>query len=207
MIVYPSESRPNDIYKLMIGSITPRPIALVSSISKTGIFNLAPYSFFTGVSANPPAIGFSPLITGKDKTRDSRNNIEETKEFTVNIVSENLVDRMNVASSDVPPEVDEFALSQLTPKHASKVSCPLVKESLINMECRLIEIVQVSNKLLGGAFILGEIICFHIDDDVVENFKIDPNKLNTVGRMGGSSYTRTRDRFELVRPEVKKANA
>jgi flavin reductase (DIM6/NTAB) family NADH-FMN oxidoreductase RutF len=205
MIVYPSDSRPNDIYKLMIGSITPRPIALVSSISKTGILNLAPYSFFTGVSANPPAVGFSPLITGKDKIRDSRNNIEETKEFTVNIVSESLVERMNVASSDVPPEVDEFALSQLTPERANIVSCPLVKESRINMECRLIEIVEVSNKLLGGAFILGEVICFHIDDEVVENFKIDPNKLNTVGRMGGSTYTRTRDRFELVRPNVNKS--
>ena len=204
MIVYPSESRPNDIYKLMIGSITPRPIALVSSVSEAGIFNLAPYSFFTGVSANPPAIGFSPLITQKDKTRDSRNNIEETKEFGVNIVSENLVDRMNVASSDVPPEVDEFPLSQLTPKRASIISCPLVKESRINMECRLIEIVEESNKLLGGAFIIGEVVCFHIDDEVIDNFKIDPNKLDTVGRMGGSSYTRTRDRFELARPDIKK---
>ena len=204
MIVYPSESRPNDIYKLMIGSITPRPIALVSSVSEAGIFNLAPYSFFTGVSANPPAIGFSPLITQKDKTRDSRNNIEETKEFGVNIVSENLVDRMNVASSDVPPEVDEFPLSQLTPKRASIISFPLVKESRINMECRLIEIVEESNKLLGGAFIIGEVVCFHIDDEVIDNFKIDPNKLDTVGRMGGSSYTRTRDRFELARPDIKK---
>ena len=203
MIVYPSDSRPNDIYKLMVGSITPRPIALVSSISKAGVFNLAPYSFFTGVSANPPAIGFSPLITGKDKIRDSRNNIEETKEFAVNIVSESLVEQMNVASSDVPPEVDEFALSQLTPAHANIVSCPLVKESRINMECRLIEIVEVSNKLLGDAFILGEIVCFHIDDEVVENFRIDPDTLDTVGRMGGSSYTRTRDRFELVRPDSK----
>ncbi|MGB0559807.1 MAG: flavin reductase family protein [Pseudohongiellaceae bacterium] len=203
MIVYPSDSRPNDMYKLMVGSITPRPIALVSSISKAGVFNLAPYSFFTGVSANPPAIGFSPLITGKDKIRDSRNNIEETKEFAVNIVSESLVEQMNVASSDVPPEVDEFALSQLTPAHANIVSCPLVKESRINMECRLIEIVEVSNKLLGGAFILGEIVCFHIDDEVVENFRIDPDTLDTVGRMGGSSYTRTRDRFELVRPDSK----
>ena len=203
MIVYPSDSRPNDMYKLMVGSITPRPIALVSSISKAGVFNLAPYSFFTGVSANPPAIGFSPLITGKDKIRDSRNNIEETKEFAVNIVSESLVEQMNVASSDVPPEVDEFALSQLTPAHANIVSCPLVKESRINMECRLIEIVEVSNKLLGGAFILGEIVCFHVDDEVVENFRIDPDTLDTVGRMGGSSYTRTRDRFELVRPDSK----
>jgi len=205
MIIYPSDSRPNDIYKLMVGSITPRPIALVSSISKAGVFNLAPYSFFTGVSANPPAIGFSPLITGKDKTRDSRNNIEETKEFAVNIVSESLVEQMNVASSDVPPEVDEFALSQLTPGRANIVSCPLVKESRINMECRLIEIVEVSNKLLGGAFIIGEIVCFHIDDEVVENYRIDPDTLDTVGRMGGSLYTRTRDRFELVRPDSNKS--
>ena len=111
---------------------------------------------------------------------------------------------MNVASSDVPPEVDEFPLSQLTPKRASIISCPLVKESRINMECRLIEIVEVSNKLLGGAFIIGEVVCFHIDDEVIDNFKIDPNKLDTVGRMGGSSYTRTRDRFELARPDIKK---
>jgi len=204
MIVYPSKSEPANIYKLMIGSITPRPIALVSSVSKDGINNLAPYSFFTGVSANPPAIGFSPLITGNLKIRDSRKNIEDTKEFGVNIVSEDLAYRMNIASSDVPPEIDEFSLSHLTPMKANLVSCPLVKESYVRMECRLLEVVEVSSNLLGGAFVIGEVICFHVDDEIVNDFKIDPDKLETIGRMGGSLYTRTRDRFELKRPSIKK---
>ncbi len=206
MIFYPSATQPKDIYKLMIGSITPRPIALVSSTSKDGTNNLAPFSFFTGVSANPPVIGFSPLITGKDRLRDSRKNIEDTKEFVVNIVSESLTGRMNIASSDVPPEIDEFTLSGLTPVASEIVACPLVKESPVNMECRLLEVIEVSNKLLGGSFIIGEIVCFHVDNDMVDNFKIDPEKLDTIGRMGGSLYTHTRDRFSLKRPDLKKTD-
>lgn len=202
MIVDPSQTEPGNIYKLLIGSITPRPIAFVSTVSKDGINNLAPYSFFTGVSANPPVIGFSPMINMEGRLRDSRLNIEAYEEFVVNVVSEDIAERMNATAVDVPPEIDEFELAGLTPLPCNVVSAPRVKEARISMECKLVQVVELSKEKLSGAFVMGEIVQFHIDDDIFDNFRIDPDKLKTVGRMGGVSYTRTTDRFDLQRPDL-----
>jgi len=202
MIVDPSETKPGNIYKLLIGSITPRPIAFVSTVSKDGINNLAPYSFFTGVSANPPVIGFSPMINMEGRLRDSRLNIEAFKEFVVNVVSEDIAEQMNATAVDVPPEVDEFELAGLTPLPCNVVKAPRVKEARISMECKLVQVVELGKEKLSGAFVMGEIVQFHIDDDIFDNYRIDPDKLNTVGRMGGVTYTRTTDRFDLPRPDL-----
>jgi flavin reductase (DIM6/NTAB) family NADH-FMN oxidoreductase RutF len=204
MIVDPATTEPGNIYKLLIGSITPRPIAFVSTVSKDGINNLAPYSFFTGVSANPPVIGFSPMINMEGRLRDSRLNIEEFEEFVVNVVSEDIVEQMNATAVDVPPEIDEFELSGLTPLSCNVVKAPRVGEAHISMECKLVQVVELSKDKLSGAFVMGEIVQFHIDDDLFDNFRIDPDKLNTVGRMGGIGYTRTTDRFDLQRPDLDK---
>jgi flavin reductase (DIM6/NTAB) family NADH-FMN oxidoreductase RutF len=203
VIVNPSESDYRDIYKLMVGVIVPRPIAFVSSISPDGILNLAPFSFFTGISANPPVICFCPMIRGADGSRkDTLRNIEAIPEFVVNVVSEEFAEKMNICSTEFPPDVDEFAMSGLTPIPSDLVRPPRVKESHINMECRLVQIVDVSAKPLGGSIVLGEVLRFHIDDELFENFKIDPDKLHAIGRMGGPTYTRTTDRFDMVRPKV-----
>jgi flavin reductase (DIM6/NTAB) family NADH-FMN oxidoreductase RutF len=187
----------------MIGSIVPRPIAFVSSLSEAGIPNLAPFSFFTAVSANPPVICFSPMVRSSDgATKDTLRNIEATKEFVVNIVSEDFAAEMNACSADVPPEVDEFKESGLTPIPSDLVKPPRVKESRINMECRLVQVVQVSTRPLGGSIVLGEILRFHIQDDLFDNFRIDPDKLRAIGRMGGASYSRTTDRFDMSRPRL-----
>src|ERR1043166_7990242 len=115
MIIDPSAHDYRDIYKLMVGAIVPRPIAFVSTISPGGIRNLAPFSFFTGISANPPVICFCPMIRGSDGTRkDTLRNIEAVKEFVVNVVSEEFAEQMNTCSAEFPPEVDEFAASGLT---------------------------------------------------------------------------------------------
>ena len=205
MIVNPSEQDYRDIYKLMIGVIVPRPIAFVSTISPDGIRNLAPFSFFTGISANPPVICFSPMIRGADGSRkDTLRNIEAVREFVVNVVSEEFGERMNICSTEFPPDVDEFELSGLTPIASDLVKPPRVRESHINMECRLLQIVDVSAKPLGGTIALSKVLLLHIDNALFENFKIDPDKLHPIGRMGGPTYTRTTDRFDMVRPRPTK---
>jgi flavin reductase (DIM6/NTAB) family NADH-FMN oxidoreductase RutF len=202
MIVDPGAADPRNVYKLMIGAIVPRPIAFVSTISPDGIVNLAPFSFFTGVSANPPVIAFSPMRRLSDGSRkDTLNNIEATREFVVNIVSEEFGDKMNLCSEEFGPEVDEFQVSGLTPLPSDLVKPPRVKESHVNMECRLVQVVHVSEKPIGGSIVLGEVVRFHVDDALVSDFKIDPDKLRAFGRMGGNIYARTTDRFEMVRPK------
>lgn len=202
MIVDPAVAKPADVYKLMVGAIVPRPIAFVSTLSPEGIRNLAPFSFFTGISANPPVICFSPMIRGSDGARkDTLHNIERTREFVVNVVSEDFIGPMNICSTEFLPDVDEFEASGLTPVPSDLVKPPRVKESRIHMECKLIQIVDVSPKPLGGSIVLGEVLRFHIADEIVDNFRIDPDKLRPVGRMGGPTYTRTTDRFDLERPK------
>ena len=204
VIIDPQSSSANDVYKLLVGVIIPRPIAFVSSLSPDGIRNLAPFSFFTAVSANPPVICFSPMIRGRDGSRkDTLNNIEQTGEFVVNIVSEEFAAKMNITSAEFDPEVDEFTESGLTAIPSDLVKPPRVGESKVQMECRLVQIVHVSPKPLGGSLVLGEVLRFHVNDEIIHNFKVDPAKLNPIGRMGGPTYTRVTDRFDMERPVIK----
>jgi flavin reductase (DIM6/NTAB) family NADH-FMN oxidoreductase RutF len=172
-------------------------------VSASGTYNLAPFSFFTCASANPPVLAFCPMVKPDGSGKDTLANIRETREFVVNIVSEEISAQMNLTSGEYPPEVDEFAVSGLTPIPSDCVGAPRVAESSVNMECRLNQIVEVSSKPAGGSLVLGEVLRFHIDDRIVDGFKIDPDRLHAIGRMGGpGSYSRTRDRFELTRPKV-----
>jgi flavin reductase (DIM6/NTAB) family NADH-FMN oxidoreductase RutF len=202
MIVDPGATDPRNVYKLMIGAIVPRPIAFVSSISADGVPNLAPFSYFTAISANPPAICFSPMIRSSDgKHKDTLNNVEATREFVVNIVSEEFAEKMNLCSGEYPPEVNEFQVSGLTAVPSDLVKPARVKESHVNMECRLLQIVRVSEKILGGSLVIGEVLRFHVDAALFDDFRIDPAKLRAIGRMGGTSYARTTDLFDLRRPK------
>ena len=201
MQVDPSSTEARNIYKLLIGSVVPRPIAFVSSLSSGGVLNLAPFSFFTVVSANPPVICFSPMNrTSGDPHKDTRRNIEATGEFVVNVVSEDFAGAMNLCSGEYPPDVDEFVMSGLTPIPSVRVKPARVAESRVQMECRLLQVVPVSEQPLGGCLVLGEVLLFHVDDAIVQNYSIDPDKLCAIGRMGGPTYARTRDRFDLQRP-------
>jgi flavin reductase (DIM6/NTAB) family NADH-FMN oxidoreductase RutF len=198
----PREHLAQNIYKLMIGCVVPRPIAFVSSVDEQGIYNLAPFSFFSGVCSKPPTILFCPGVratTGKSK--DTLRNVLATKEFVVNIVSEEIAAQMNQTSAEVGPEVDEFELSGLTPLASELVKTPRVAESKVQMECRLREVITISAEPGGGSVVIGEVLLFHLREDLVDNYRVDPDKLNAVGRMGGPTYTRTRDRFDLERPK------
>jgi len=201
LAIDPAQESQSDIYKLMIGSIVPRPIALVSSVDGQGVRNLAPFSYFTACSSNPPVVVFCPIFRPTPPmAKDTLRNILETREFVVNIVSEEFADRMNATSATVPPEVDEFALSGLTPIPSDLIKPARVAESHVHMECRLQQVVQVSEKPGGGSLVLGEVLRFHVREDLIEDFRIDPDKLRAIGRMAGTTYVRTNDRFDLTRP-------
>lgn len=200
MIIDPKTTEPINLYKLMIGSIVPRPIAFVSTVSADGINNLAPFSFFTGISANPPVVCFSPMINLAGRRRDSLINAETMHEFVVNVVSERIVEQVNATAVDVPPEVDEFVLSGLTPVASDIVRPPRVGEAQISMECKLLQVVEISREKLGGSLVIGEVLRFHIADSLFDSFRIDADQLGAVGRMAGNTYARTTDRFDLARP-------
>jgi flavin reductase (DIM6/NTAB) family NADH-FMN oxidoreductase RutF len=199
VIVDPTAS-PTNNYKLLIGSIVPRPIAFVSTVSAAGVYNLAPFSFFNAICGEPPVICFSAGF--RVPSKDTLANIRASGEFVVNTVGEEIAEKMNACSGDYPAGVDEFQIAGLTPIPSDLVAAPRVLESRINMECKLIQIVDISALPKGGSLIIGEVVRFHIDDSIVDNFRIDPDKLRAIGRMGGAEYTRTRDRFEMPRPKV-----
>jgi flavin reductase (DIM6/NTAB) family NADH-FMN oxidoreductase RutF len=200
-IIDPSQHDHADIYKLMIGIIIPRPIAFVSSIDVAGVRNLAPFSYFTACSSNPPVVCFCTSVrSGPRPHKDTLENIRATCEFVVNVVSEEIAEQMNKTSAEVPPEVDEFVLSGLTPVASDLVKPPRVAESKVQMECKLRQIVPVSEKPGGGILVLGEVLRFHILESVLDGFKVDPGELKAIGRMGGPTYVRTHDRFNMERP-------
>ncbi len=201
MIVDPGSTDHSSVYKLLIGSVVPRPIAFVSTISTEGAFNAAPFSFFTVASSNPPVLVFTVGNRATpDPRKDTLRNITTARDFVVNIVSEEFGQKMNLCAGDYPPEVDEFQVSGLTPVPSDLVKAPRVAESHINMECRLLYTISMSNLINGGNLVLGEVVRFHIDDAYLNNFRIDQDKLRAIGRMAGNSYTRTQDRFDMIRP-------
>jgi flavin reductase (DIM6/NTAB) family NADH-FMN oxidoreductase RutF len=187
-------------YRLLVGSVVPRPIAFVSTRSIAGVNNLAPFSFFNAVCGDPPVVLFCPVW--RDPMKDTLANVRETREFVVNIVNEDIVEQMNACSAEVPANVDEFAMSGLTPLESDLVNAPRVAESPVSMECKLLQIVEISAQPMGGNIVIGEVLRFHVDDRIIDagSYKIDAEKLRAVGRMSGYDYTRTHDRFSLVRP-------
>jgi flavin reductase (DIM6/NTAB) family NADH-FMN oxidoreductase RutF len=200
MTIDPAAINTRTRYKLMIGMIVPRPIAFVSTVSANGVLNLAPFSFFTGIGANPPAVCFCPSNRADGSHKDTLVNIEATGEFVVNVAPEAIAEQMNLSSGEYTPDVDEFALSGLTPAPSLVVKPPRVRESPAAMECRLLQIVRISTLPDGGNLVIGEVVRFHVDDAMISNYRIDPDKLRAIGRMGGPEYVRTRDRFTMQRP-------
>ncbi|MEI2665229.1 flavin reductase family protein [Rossellomorea sp. LJF3] len=188
-------------YKLMIGSILPRPIAFVSSIDEKGNANLAPYSFFTAISAEPMLVCFSPMRRGKDGSKkDTLRNIETTKEFVINIVSEEFVEEMNNCAIEFESGVDEFEQVGLTKKESITVKPPGVTESKVQLECVLHEVLHFGNHPGAGSLVIGKVECVRINDELYYDGKIDSEKLKPVGRLAGQMYTKPlSDSFELIR--------
>lgn len=201
MIIDPNQQSFKDNYKLMIGSIVPRPIAFVSTKSSDGIDNLAPFSFFTGVCSNPPTIAFAPVRKGTTgEMKDTLINIRDTDVFAVNIVSESFAGEMVKTATDYPPEISEFDESGLTPVPCEKIDVMRVRESKITFECQLNQIIEIGDGGSGSGFlVLGTIILFHLDKDIYQNGRIQLEKLQPIGRLAGNNYVRLIDPFEIVR--------
>ncbi|KAI8580390.1 hypothetical protein K450DRAFT_236828 [Umbelopsis ramanniana AG] len=200
----PQEIGPGNSYKLLIGGVVPRPIAFVSTRSKTGLLNLAPFSFFNVVCNDPPTVAISIAMAGGHQ-KDTATNILDSGEFVVNIISEWFAEAANYTSIDAPPGQSEFQLSGLTPIDSLQVQAPRVKESAYQMECKLVHHLPIINKEGKTTFlhIIGEICMFHIDDDVVDtnSYHVSLEKLRPLSRLGGISYGRTTEGYEIPRPK------
>lgn len=196
------ELRASSFYQQMVRVIVPRPIAWVSTRSADGRDNIAPFSYFTGVGSRPPTLLFCPANRRDGSPKDTTANIEQTGEFVVNVVTRNLAEQMNLTSADVVPEESEFELAGISTLGGERVSVARVAASPVQIECRLRELIRVGDGPGGANIVLGDVLLLHIDPAVTtEDGLVDPKLLDAVGRMGGVSYVRTQDRFELPRPE------
>jgi flavin reductase (DIM6/NTAB) family NADH-FMN oxidoreductase RutF len=187
------------MHRLYLSFVQPRPIAFVSTVDEQGRPNLAPFSFYNMLSANPPVVVFSPALNRHSQPKDTLRNLRATGEFVIATVTEPIAERMNICSTEFPPGVSEFEKSGLTPLPARKVRPPLVKESPVNLECRLRQIVSLGDQPGAGQAVFGDVIAVHVEESVLTpgDMVCDPLKLQAVGRMGGSLYGRTTDPFEL----------
>jgi flavin reductase (DIM6/NTAB) family NADH-FMN oxidoreductase RutF len=209
MIVSPSDLPHNELYSLLLNSVAPRPIAWVSTMSASGQLNLAPFSFFNAVCVDPPLLAFAPGLrrpkrpeAGQGEAKDTLRNIRETGEFVVNIVTYELAEAMNLTSGEYDPSVDEFELARVTPEASTVVRPPRVAESPVSFECRHYQILDFSLEPTSSSLVIGRIVSIYVKDAHMKEGKLDRNSLDLIGRMGGMQYTRTTQRFEMVRPKA-----
>lgn len=191
------------LHNLMIGSVAPRPIAMVSTQSKDGKDNLAPFSFFNAFSSNPPIVAFSPAKRGRDGTfKDTYNNLVETKECVVHIVTYAIVEQMNVTSTEYSTGVDEFVKSGFTKIKSNVVKPFRAKESPVHFECKLLQMVPLGDKNASGNLAICEVVQIHINENIFIDGKVVVEKVDQVGRNGGSYYTRAfgSSLFEVHQP-------
>jgi flavin reductase (DIM6/NTAB) family NADH-FMN oxidoreductase RutF len=197
----PATMSERENYKFLIGSIIPRPIAFVTTISKDGVLNGAPFSYFNIVSSNPPMISLS-IQRFEGRQKDTARNIVETKQFVVHIVDEQNVEKINKTAASLPPNQSEIELATLTPIDSVKISVPGVKEAKIRMECTLEHSLELAGLDTPGCdFLIGKVVQFHIENEIYENGRIDPRGLAAVSRLAGNLYAKIGEIFEIERPK------
>jgi len=190
-------------HDLLTDVVSPRPIAFVSTVDKNGVYNLAPYSYFTPMCNLPIIVGFSVGRKPNGEKKDTLVNIEFNQEYVIGVVTESIARPMVKSATAFPIHIDEFKEVGLTPKKADIVKAPLVAESPINMECRLREVFKIYDGPKKTDFVIGEVLRIHIKDEMIVNGQIDASKLKAVGRLGGrgKAYCRTTDIFNIKRKE------
>lgn len=190
-----------ELYQYLIGVVTPRPIAWVTTVSPAGVVNLAPFSFFNAFGANPPIVVFSPTLRRDGSKKDTLLNIEKLGEFVVHASVASLAEKINQTSAEIPPEESEVTLAGLSTVPSIKVRPPRIAEAPVALECILRQIVTFGNGPVAPNLVVGEVVLMHIDDAVLDGKGgVDPRKLRTVARLGGSFWCHTTDLFELKRP-------
>lgn len=188
-----------DRYKLLTGLVVPRPIGWIGTADADGVPNLAPYSFFQAVASNPPVVLFSAGVNNGHE-KDSLLNARTTGEFTCNMVGMATSEAMNTTAAELGRSESEFDFAGLTPEPSKDISAPRVLEAKASFECRVQQIVELGNAPMTHAVVFGEVVRFHVDDDILDGTRVDHDALDAVGRMAGSGYATTRDRFDLTRP-------
>ena len=196
----PNELEHTAVYKLLTGTIIPRPIGWISSVSENGINNLAPFSYFNAVGDDPPHVMFS-TGRGNDSNKDTLNNVLATKQFVVNMVTEELVEQMNTTAQAVHSDIDEFELAGVTSIPSQKVKPMRVRESPITLECELVHHYFLEDHRHGGAcVVIGRIVMMHFDDNVLlDNYKINLENYKPVSRLAGSYYAKIGELFSVKR--------
>lgn len=201
----PKNLSPKETLSLLTGGVSPRPIALVATISKDGINNLAPFSFFNAFGSNPPMVAFSPARRIRDGTlKDTYTNLMATQECVVQVVTYEMVKRVNLASAEFAPHVDEFNESGLTPIDSTRVQPKRVKESPFQMECKLWKMVPLGDGPGAGNLAICEVLLFHVSEAMIKDTVFHPDLLDLVARNGGDFYTRAKGEalFELPKPAL-----
>ena len=204
LTIDPKQTKVSILHSYLLGAVAPRPIAFASTVDKEGNPNLSPFSFFNVFSANPPIAVFSPARKGKDNTtKHTFENIKEVKEVVINVVNHEMVQQMSLSSTEYPKNVNEFLKAGLTPLASELVKPYRVKESPVQMECKVINIIELGTTGGAGNLIICEVVKMHISEEILdENKMIDPFKIDLVARMGGNWYCRASGDalFEVEKP-------
>ena len=201
MLVEVTSANIVEVYQLLVGIVTPRPIAWVTTLSPAGVVNLAPFSFFNAFGANPPIVVFSPTLRRDGSKKDTLINLESLGEFVLNAATAPLAEIVNLTSKEIPPSESEVSLAQLTAVPSLRVQPPRIAESPVNMECQVRQIIPCGTGPIAANLVIGEVLAMHIADEVLDDkHRIDPRKLRTVARMGGDYWCHSSDLFAQKRP-------
>src|SRR3954453_12811986 len=201
MIIDASTADVVSVYQALVGVVTPRPIAWVTTVDLESRVNLAPFSFFNAFGANPPVVVFSPTLRRDGTKKDTLRNLEFVPEFVLNAAVETLAGPMNATAKELPrgQSEAEYAGLELTP--STKVRPPRVLASPVHLECRVRQVVPIGDGPIAANLVIGEVLLIHIDDSVLDaSGRVDPRKLKAIARLGGNSYCRSTDLFEMERP-------
>ncbi len=204
--IIPKGAPVREVFSYLLGGIAPRPIALVSTLSADGIPNLSPFSFFNAFGSNPPMLTFAPSRRGRDASlKDTYHNLMATKECVVQCVTYDMVQQVNLASTEYPPDVNEFVKSGLTPVPSDIVKPARVAESPFQMECKMVEMKSYGNGPSSGNLAICEVLKFHISENIFDNGLINPHKIDLVARMGADFYCRASGKavFKVQKPGEK----
>ena len=204
MKLNPANMENQNIAHLIADVIVPRPIAWVSTVSDQGVYNLAPFSAYSMIGGKPTLVCFSIGTTRDGQKKDTILNIELTKEFVISVVTEDLAEAMNITCAPYPRDISEYEKAGVTPVKAERVKVPMVGESPVNMECKVLQILEFGQAPTIRNLVIGEILLVHVSDELYDKQSGRILGMKTVGRLGGDGdiYCRTRDTFQMERPAV-----
>lgn len=197
----PRNNSERDNYKLLTGTVIPRPVAFVTTVGRDGTVNGAPFSYFNIVSSTPPMISLA-LQRKNGIMKDTARNIKEKKEFVVHIVDEQNVEQVNITAASLPPDVSEIEKTNFQLIDSEIVTVPAIREAKVRMECVLAHQLELGeNGEVGVDFVIGKVVTFHIDEDIYEDGKINHHRLAAISRLAGSNYAKIGATFSLKRPK------